>query len=69
MNALVCHIVKVDSTSSVIQSPDQDMAERRSTSGNWQTYTKKKKTGVDYELRSAHGRAVNYTCMNVKYYQ
>ena len=32
--ALICHIVKVNSTSCLIQGSDQDLAERRSASGN-----------------------------------
>ena len=33
---LICHIAKVNSTSCVIQSPNQDLAERRSASRNQQ---------------------------------
>ena len=38
----------------MIQSPNQDLAERRSASGNRQNNNKNKPL-VDYELRLAHG--------------
>ena len=63
---LICHIAKVNSTSFVIQSPDQDikgcviqcLAERKSGSGH-RHGKRNNKPRRNHEPRSAHGRAVN----------
>ena len=39
--ALICHIVKVNSTSCVIESPDLDLAKQTPTTGNQQNQSKK----------------------------